>query len=189
MLLSDVIDRCRRGDARAQRQVYERYAGRLFRVAQRYLRQRADAEDALVQGFRKAFEQLPRFEFRDEARLVSWLKTIVVNECLMQLRRRGSFALVSDAEAAEISVDEEALDRLSAEEIHDLIRQLPDGYRTVFNLYALEGYSHAEIAEQLRISEGTSKSQLSKARQLLQRKIRESHDDREFLSAPERKAR
>ncbi len=157
ILLSDAIDRCRRGDARAQRQVYERYAGRLFRVAQRYLRQRPDAEDALVRGFQKVFEQLPRFEFHDEARLVGWLKTIVVNECLMQLRRRGSFALVSDLEAAEMAVDEEALDRLSAEEIHELIRQLPDGYRTVFNLYALEGYSHAEIAGRLGISECTER--------------------------------
>lgn len=169
---------------RAQRELYERYAGRLFRVAQRYLRQRADAEDAPVRGFQKAFEQLPRFEFRDEARLVSWLKTIVVNECLMQLRKRGSFALVPDTEATEVAVDEEALDRLSAEEIHELIRQLPDGYRTVFNLYAIEGYAHAEIAERLGISEGTSKSQLSKARQLLQRKIRQSHDEKEILSTP-----
>ena len=189
MLLSDVIDRCRRGEARAQRQVYERYAGRLFRVAQRYLRQHADAEDALVRGFQKVFAQLPRFEFHDEARLVSWLKTIVVNECLMLLRQRSSFALVSDTEAAEVPVDEDALDQLSAEEIHDLIRQLPDGYRTVFNLYALEGYTHAEIAQRLGISEGTSKSQLSKARQLLQRKIRERHDERPVLSTPERKTR
>lgn len=168
MFLSEVIDCCRRGDVRAQRQVYERYAGRLYRVAQRYLRQRADAEDALVRGFQKAFAQLPRFEFHDEARLVSWLKTIVINECLMHLRQRSSFALVPDWEAADVPVDEEALDRLSAEEIHDLIRQLPDGYRTVFNLYALEGYTHAEIAQRLGISEGTSKSQLSKARHLLQ---------------------
>lgn len=141
MPLSDVIDRCRRGDVRAQRRVYERYAGRLFRVAQRYLRQHTDAEDALVRGFQKAFAQLPRFEFHDEARLVGWLKNIVVNECLMHLRQRSSFALVPDWEAADVPVDDDALDRLSAEEIHDLIRQLPDGYRTVFNLYALDwGY-------------------------------------------------
>jgi len=139
---------------RAQRQVYERYAGRLFRVALRYLRQHADAEDALVRGFQKAFAQLPRFEFHDAARLVGWLKTIVVSECLMQLRQRSSFALVPDWEAADVPVDEEALDRLSAEEIRDLIRQLPDGYRTVFNLYAIEGYNHAEIAQRLGINEG-----------------------------------
>ena len=98
-------------------------------------------------------------------------KKIMVNECLMFLRKKNVFNLVAESSAEEISPDEEILSQLSASEIFSLIVQLPTGYRTVFNLYAIDGMNHREIAELLKISEGTSKSQLSKARTLLQKML------------------
>ncbi|OZI09017.1 hypothetical protein BWI93_06165 [Siphonobacter sp. BAB-5385] len=110
-------------------------------------------------------------EYKDEASTWLWMKRILVNECLMELRRSANFTMVPEQEAAEQSFDYNIIDEIAAETIHTLIAELPIGYRTVFNLVALEGYSHAEVAEQLQISEGTSKSQLNKARQLLQKKL------------------
>ena len=172
MLLSELVKRCQDQNTQAQRLLYERYAGRLFRVAQRYMRETMDAEDILVLSFQKIFEQITGFRYQDEAGTWLWMKTIVVNECLMQLRRSASFYLISGTETREIAAsDESVLDAISAETIQTLIAELPVGYRTVFNLVALEGYTHTEVALKLQISEGTSKSQLSKARQLLQKKL------------------
>ncbi len=171
MTLSALLDRCRAHDAKAQRLLYERYAGRLFRVAQRYMKDRMEAEDMLVLTFQKIFVHLKKMEYKDEASTWLWMKRILVNECLMELRRSANFTMVPEQEAAEQSFDYNIIDEIAAETIHTLIAELPIGYRTVFNLVALEGYSHAEVAEQLQISEGTSKSQLNKARQLLQKKL------------------
>jgi RNA polymerase sigma-70 factor (ECF subfamily) len=104
------------------------------------------------------------------------MKKIMVNECLMELRKKQNFNLVPEEEATGIIINEEALSSLSANEIFSLIKQLPLGYRTVFNLFVIENCSHKEIAEQLQITEGTSKSQLNKARHMLQQLLQNQNN-------------
>lgn len=158
-------------EARAQKIAYEKYAARMMAVCLRYVANRDDAEDVLIEGFMRVFERID--QFRKEGSFEGWVRRVMVTESLMYLRKNKAWRQEvplddlggePDYELADANLDAEALIRLVA--------QLPDGYRTVFNLYAIEGYSHAEIAELTGISEGTSKSQLSRARALLQDKIR-----------------
>ena len=161
------IEGALKGRLDAQRGLYEALAPRVLYTCRRYFTQEAEAEDAMIRTMTTMFQQLPTI--REAKALPAWLRRTAVNECLMELRRRkvewvGADALPDSGSSATDSLhDREAL--------MELLRQLPDGYRAVFNLYALEGYSHAEIAEQLGISEATSKSQLSRARQWLQRRL------------------
>ncbi len=152
---------------RAQQTLYERYAARMYRICFRYVREELQAEDLLISGFMKVFNRLDQFEYRNDGSLEAWIKKIMVNESLMYLRKRYNFNLVTEAEAHHLEADTTLESQLAAEEIYALILGLPTGYRTVFNLFVIEGYSHQEIAEQLNISENTSKSQLSKARAAL----------------------
>ena len=128
----------------------------------------------MLDGFYKCFKNLPSFNYQGDAAMIGWLKKIIVNECLMLLRKKNVFSIVTEAAAEDIPLQEEALDNLSAKEIFDMIVQLPVGYRTVFNLYEIEGMDHKEIAGLLGIAEGTSKSQLSKAKLLLQKNLLQS---------------
>jgi RNA polymerase sigma-70 factor (ECF subfamily) len=137
----------------------------------RYLKSREDAEEALLDGFYKFFSHLKEFRYQGEAALYAWLKKIMINECLMFLRRRHAFSVVSEKTVEDLPIAAEPLADLSAAEIFHLIVQLPVGYRTVFNLHVIEGMEHREIAKLLGIAEGTSKSQLSKARLLLQKML------------------
>jgi len=169
---ADLIAACLRGDPRAQRQLYNQFAGLMLTVCRRYLKRQEDAEEALLLGFAKVFRALPTF--RQEGSFEGWVRRIMVNEALMELRRREPLHLSFEdfAQPENLASTPATADtQLQAEELMALLQELPVGYRTVFNLYALEGYSHAEIAEALGISEGTSKSQLSKARALLQRRL------------------
>ena len=169
---ADLIAACLRGEPRAQRQLYQQYAGLMLTVCRRYLRRPADAEEALLLGFAKVFRALPTF--RQEGSFEGWIRRIMVNEALGELRRPGPLHLSFEdfAQPESLATTPATADtQLQAEELLALLQELPAGYRTVFNLYALEGYSHPEIAELLGISEGTSKSQLSKARALLQRRL------------------
>ena len=169
---NELIAACVRGEHRAQRQLYEQLAGLMLTVCRRYLKRREDAEEALLLGFAKMFRALPTYRF--EGSFEGWVRRIMVNEALMQLRQR-ELTTVSFEEFVQpenLAVTAATADSaLQAEDLLGLLATLPAGYRTVFNLYALEGYSHQEIADLLGISEGTSKSQLSKARALLQRRI------------------
>jgi RNA polymerase sigma factor (sigma-70 family) len=168
---SHLVVALQQGDARAHKAAYEKYAGRMMAVCLRYVANRDDAEEVLIDGFMRVFERIT--QFRNEGSFEGWIRRVMVTESLMFLRKNKAWrqelplddvGVEHDYNWAESSIDTEALVRL--------IAQLPDGYRTVFNLYAIEGYSHAEIAELIGISEGTSKSQLSRARALLQYKIR-----------------
>lgn len=159
-----LIERCRKGDSRAQRVLYEHYSEKLFRLCFRYVRNEPEAEDVLIKAFMKIFSKLDLFDYRGKGSLDGWMKRIVINECLMLLRKNNNFNLVQDSEAKMIASNATAEGKMAAEDIYALVLQLPTGYRTVFNLYAIEGYSHKEIADRLGISENTSKSQLSKAR-------------------------
>ncbi|MBX0289573.1 sigma-70 family RNA polymerase sigma factor [Hymenobacter sp. HSC-4F20] len=167
---ADLIAACRQGSSRAQKLLYERFAGLMLSVCLRYLRRREDAEEALIVGFTKVFRALD--QYRHEGSFEGWIRRIVVNEALGMLRRKEPLHLAIDDLTYETpATPAEAESRLNADDMLALLAELPAGYRTVFNLYALEGYTHPEIGELLGISEGTSKSQLSKARAMLQRRL------------------
>ncbi|MEZ0487071.1 RNA polymerase sigma factor [Fibrella aquatica] len=169
-MLQQLIEQCQRGNAFAQRRLYDQYVNRLHRVALRYVRAEPETEEVLMTAFLKIFRSLPDFSYRDDNGVEAWMRRIVVNEALLHLRSNRTLPLFhTDELAIEPMADGQLPDgELDAEQIYDFIRELPPGYRTVFNLYAIEGYTHREIAGQLNISENTSKSQLSKARALLQ---------------------
>ncbi|MFD1470802.1 RNA polymerase sigma factor [Hymenobacter caeli] len=172
MTEADLIAACQRGEPRAQRQLYERLAGLMLTVCRRYLKRREDAEEALLLGFAQMFRALPTY--RGEGSFEGWVRRIMVNRALMELRRREPLTLSFDdfAQPENLASTPATADtQLQADDLLALLAELPAGYRTVFNLYALEGYGHQEIAALLGISEGTSKSQLSKARALLQRRV------------------
>ncbi|MBR7209047.1 RNA polymerase sigma factor [Hymenobacter negativus] len=169
---ADLIAACVRGEHRAQRQLYDQLAGLMLTVCRRYLKRREDAEEALILGFAKMFRALPNYRF--EGSFEGWVRRIMVNEALMQLRQREMMTVSFEdfAQPENLATTAATADtQLQAEDLMALLATLPTGYRTVFNLYALEGYGHQEIAELLGISEGTSKSQLSKARAMLQRRV------------------
>ncbi|WP_345225643.1 sigma-70 family RNA polymerase sigma factor [Hymenobacter koreensis] len=167
---AELISACRQGSVRAQKQLYERFAGLMLTVCLRYLRQRTDAEEAMLMGFTKVFRALD--QYRHEGSFEGWIRRIMVNEALGQLRRKEPLHLAIDDMVTDVpSTQADAESNLAAADLMQLLSELPAGYRTVFNLYAVEGYNHPEIAELLGISEGTSKSQLSKARAMLQRRL------------------
>lgn len=161
-------------DKLAHKMVYEHYATAMFRLCFRYLKNEQDSEDVLITGFMKVFDNYKKFEFRGKGSFDGWVKRIMINESLMLLRKSHNFNMVPDNYTKEIEDDFVPGASISAEEIFSLIKTLPIGYRTVFNLYAVEGYAHKDIAEKLGISENTSKSQLSKARAALIRLMREN---------------
>lgn len=165
-----LVRQCRKGNRKAQQILYERFDEPMFRIVWRYIRDRQDAEDIHLQAFFKVFKSISNFEYRGEGSLFGWIRRIVVNEALMFLRKKR-FEWVPVDEARTEETDVRPDDGLKAEDIIRVVRELPTGFRTVFNLYAVEGYSHKEIAEMLDISEGTSKSQLSRARQLLRERL------------------
>jgi RNA polymerase sigma factor (sigma-70 family) len=166
------IDRCKKGDPAAQRHLFDEYAAPMMLVCRRYVKRAEDAEEMLLNGFFKFFQQIDRFQDAGAGSIAPWLRKIMVNECLMFLRSHHHLQMAPEVTEEMMAIDEEAIQKLSADEIYQYIIQLPVGYRTVFNLYVMEEMTHREIADVLGISEGTSKSQLSKARGLLQKIIR-----------------
>ena len=168
---SELIKEAKQGSAAAQKYLFDLKADKLLMICKRYVKNPEDAEEIMLDGFYKFFKNLSSFNYQSDAALFAWLKRIMINECLMFLRKKNVFTIVTDSVAEDIPLEEEALNNLSASEIFNLIVQLPVGYRTVFNLYEVEGMAHKEIAELLNISEGTSKSQLSKSKVLLQKML------------------
>ncbi len=166
-----IIIKARKGDQKAQRALFDSYSKPMFILCLRYVRVQEDAEELLSSGFTKAFSKLEKFELREQGSFGAWLKRILINECLMFLRKQNKAPLMVEPDESLISTHEDILDTLSADTLFDLILHLPEGYRTVFNLFEIEGYTHKEIAEQLGITEGTSKSQLSKAKASLKETI------------------
>lgn len=173
--LDALVEGCRRGRPAAQRALYERLGYQLLGVCLRYCPSRPEAEDALQLTFVKIFTRLD--QFRNQGPFEAWARRIAVTTSLNlwhQDRQRGPQLEVE--EAAEVPhPDGTPFDQLSAEDVVRLLHTLPPGYRTVLNLYAIEGYSHAEIGELLGISEGTSKSQLFRARRLLEERLHQQN--------------
>lgn len=162
-----LVRACQQGDPKAQRRVYERYSARMLSLCGRYLPDEFEAEEAMIEGFMKVFDRIGQFKM--EGSFEGWVRRIMVNESLMYLRSKKAAGWQASYEDVEYEVEPvAAATDLEADELHRLVQQLPTGYRTVFNLYAVEGYNHAEIAEAMGISESTSKSQLHRARALLQ---------------------
>lgn len=161
----------KRGDNRAHRVVYERFAGKMLAVCTRYCANQDDAEEVMLDGFMRVFEKIG--QFREAGSFEGWIRRIMVTESLMFLRRNKEWRQEVPLEEILVEPDYDWADvAVNENDLLRMVNQLPDGYRTVFNLYAIEGYNHAEIAEMLGISEGTSKSQLSRARMLLQANLK-----------------
>ena len=167
-----LISDCRKGKSTAQHQLYERFASKMLGVCIRYIHDRNEAEHVMIGGMVKVFEKLE--QYNGEGSFEGWIRRIMVNESLMYIRKHKNMSLEVEVEKAEMKPDYQSLEStLETDDLMRLITELPVGYRTVFNLYAIEGYSHKEIAEQLGINENTSKSQLSRARKYLQTRLAE----------------
>lgn len=170
------IDGCKRQDSNAQKSLYNHYSGKMYALCCRYVPSKMEAEDVLVVAFTKVFERID--QFKAEGSFEGWLRRIVVNESLTYLRRNKNMYLETEIETVDKNPDLSRFENhLEADDLLRMIGELPTGYRMVFNLYAIDGYSHKEIAEQLGISENTSKSQLSRARIFLQKKLNEMDKD------------
>jgi RNA polymerase sigma-70 factor (ECF subfamily) len=169
MTEAEVLDGCIRKNAVAQDALYQRFSPRMFGVCYRFARNRQDAEDMLQEGFIKVYTQIG--QFRNEGSLEGWIRRIIVHTCINILKRNRKFAETLDiADVAEqIRVKEEAAGSyFEVRQIVETIRTLPLGYRTVLNLYAIEGYSHKEIGAMLDIGESTSRSQYTRAKAMLE---------------------
>ena len=158
---------CLKEKAVAQRQLYEYFAPSMLGICYRYTKSRANAEDVLQEGFVRVFNNLK--QFKGEGELGGWIRQIMVRTALNYLKKNSRYAneLVFGDEHLHPITSADPDVRLEAKELAELIRQLPTGYQTIFNLHAVEGYSHVEIGEMLGIHEGTSRSQYSRARSLL----------------------
>ena len=142
--------------------LYEKYDARFFAVCKRYFTDIQQAEDALVKGFLKIFQHLQNYSF--EGSFEGWMRRIMINECLMELRKNKIFHLNVDDYSSSISSNQDASQQIEEDDVMKLLDYLPEGCRLVFTLYVIEGYKHKEIAESLGITEGTSKSQLNLAK-------------------------
>lgn len=181
----NLIKKCIKGQPEALGQLYDRYAPVLLSVCLRYIPIRAEAEDILQECFIRIFEKIGEFKLRPEASFEGWMKRIVVNKALNFLRDKNRNRLFIDTPDPGLLADvtDEDSDRgfpnITADEIHGMIQNLPDGYRTVFNLFVVENYGHKEIASMLGCTENTSKTQLLKARNMLKKRILELQNMKE----------
>lgn len=173
----DLIDKCKSGDRKSQHQLYKRLSAPMMGVCFRYMKSQEDAEDVLLEGFYKVFQNLNKFIYENDKAFFGWVKRIMVNEALMKLRKNKEIQLLAINEDLDKQVDVSPLSQLQTDDLLKLIRSIPMGYRTVFNLYEVEGYSHQEISEKLGVSIGTSKSQLFKAKKLLREMLDEKKED------------
>lgn len=180
----ELSERCRCGDRAAWRELYDRYGGRLLALCLRYAGDRAAAEDLMHDAFLKIVGSIDRFAYRGPGSLRAWIERVTINLAIEQLRRKGRMPMQSIEAAEQLPAEEreptaEAVDAIPQERLLQLIAELPEGYRTVFNLYCLDGCSHREIAAMLRINEKSSSSQLARARALLAARIRDYYNKKE----------
>ncbi|MBI3218117.1 MAG: RNA polymerase sigma factor [Bacteroidetes bacterium] len=167
----ELIDGCAKGDRAAQRAFYERYCGRMMALCNRYAKSTQEAEDILQEGFIKIFGSIA--SFRKEAKLTTWMTRIMINTALNMQRQKLYLLPMVDVNDANLYEQEEiGLSDFHFTELIRMVQSLPDGCRIIFNLFAIEGYGHKEIADMLNISEGTSKSQYNRAKSLLQAKLK-----------------
>lgn len=165
-----LINGCRNKHRTAQREVYNWLAPGMLTLCKRYIKDVNEAESVMITGFTKVLDKIQQFS--GEGSFEGWVRRIMVNESLLYIRKNKGMYIEVDIEYADAEPNYElASENLEVADLLNLINGLPIGYRTVFNMYAIEGYSHKEIADSLGISENTSKSQLSRARKMLQKQI------------------
>jgi RNA polymerase sigma-70 factor (ECF subfamily) len=176
--IEDLVKRCKANERKAQELLYKQFASKMLGVCLRYATDRMEAEDMLQNGFIRVFQKMA--DYRGEGSFEGWVRRIMVHSSIEYYRKHHKMLTVADLESVgkEPSVDPVAASRLNANDLMALIQQLSLGYRMVFNLYAIEGYSHKEIGEIMGISEGASKSQLSRARAILKEQITQSEGKR-----------
>ena len=170
--IKEIIKGCLAGNRRDQELLYRRHAAKLYAVCLQYSGNNEEARDILQEGFIKIFENLGSYKF--EGSFEGWMRRITVNTALEKFRSRNNLYRVDDIDQVpepDAEPDNQDYAGLEAADLLEIIRELPPKYRMVFNLYAIEGYSHKEISEMINISEGTSKSNLSRARVILQRRV------------------
>jgi RNA polymerase sigma factor (sigma-70 family) len=169
----EIIQQCLADDKHCQRMLFNQHAGKMMTICLRYAADQMEAEDLLMESFVKIFRYMHQYKF--EGSFEGWMRRVVVNTALKHLQKKKiRFEEIKPEKVTE-SLDAGAYMHLGEKEILELIKHLPDGYRLVFNLYAIEGYSHDEIAAMLNIQPGTSRSQLVKARKMLQQQIAVLH--------------
>lgn len=163
----ELIDKCLQGDQRAQKALFEKYSRKMMSVCMRYAPDREQAEDVLQDAFVKVFTHLG--SFKREGSFEGWIRRTMVNTSLDNLRKKRADLIDADISEAEYLAgsDQKVVGKMRVEELMKLIHDMPTGYRTVFNMYAIEGYSHKEIADELGVTESTSKTQFRKARTYL----------------------
>ncbi len=168
MTEQQILNGCLKNDAAAQEALYDRHSPKMLGVCYRFAKNREDAEDMLQEGFIKVFSQIN--QYRNEGVLEGWIRRIMVHTCINVIKRNRRFTDCLDISyAAEINTSDEYIpEAMLAKEVVECIRLLPLGYRTVLNLYAVEGYSHREIGQMLDIQESTSRSQYTRAKSLLE---------------------
>lgn len=169
--ISDLLEGCQRGHAKSQELLYQALAPQMLGVCMRYAKDRYEAEDILQTGFVKVFQKIR--DFRGEGSLEGWIRRIMVNTAIEMYRKNQRWLGIVDID--EVYEDPQTacnMDHLETKDLLTLIQELAGGYKLVFNMYVIEGYSHREIAETLGISEGSSKSQLSRARAILKSKLK-----------------
>lgn len=173
---NEMLDGCIRGDRRCQMALYELLSGKMFAVCLRYANDHNSAQDLLQEGFIKVYKNIHKF--RREGSFEGWVRRIFVNTAIEQFRKNVTLYAIHESETVKYEHFEgNAFETLKHQDLMKMIQSLSHGYRTVFNLYVIEGYSHKEISDMLNISEGTSKSQLARARYLLQKKIMDTSRD------------
>ncbi|AUS05272.1 RNA polymerase sigma factor [Pseudotamlana carrageenivorans] len=173
MSLELLIEKCKAKNTIAQGELYKLYSNKLFAISLKYSRNRAEAEDNLQDAFLTIFNKIE--QYKNKGSFEGWLKRITVNTVLQRYRTEKVFELVNESaiEDVEVEIDEDAV---SIDYLLQIIQELPDRYRLVFNLYVLDGYSHKEIADMLNINVGTSKSNLARARMILKSTIEDYHN-------------
>ena len=166
----EMIEGCKKGDRYAQKLLYDRFSGKMFALCCRYVKDKMEAEDILLTAFTKILNRID--QYKNEGSFEGWIRRVMVNESLSYLRKNKSMYVETDIEAVDREPNYEKLENhLEAQDLLKLISELPSGYRIVFNMFAIDGYSHKEIGEELGINENTSKSQLSRARSVLQKRL------------------
>lgn len=168
MSLNKLIEKCKSNDTKAQGELYKLFSSKLFSTCLKYSRSYAEAEDNLQDAFLTIFNKIE--QYKNKGSFEGWLKRIAVNTVLQRYRNDKVFDIINENIADDVEIEIED-DTISIDYLLNIIQQLPDRYRLVFNMYVLDGYSHKEIADMLNIKIGTSKSNLARARQILKQTI------------------
>ena len=178
--LDEIIKGCVAGKSEAQEALYRKYSGKLFGICLRYTKDYSAAEDVLQEGFIKILTNLS--SYKGTGAFEGWMRRVVINTALERFRKQFQMYSITEVNESDIGLKyENILENINAKDLLELIKELPPAYKMVFNLYAIDGYSHKEIGDKLNISIGTSKSNLSRARKILQSKVEE------YFTLPEEK--